>query len=154
MLAVLTCLIGSAWAAPVVVDAGKAKIKALRSGRDAVEGVWAVNQDWDPMPEQSRRYRIAIVKNNHGIFKNAKYLGIVLCNIKGCTQGEVKLLLTPSGKKDEFRATWRTGKGNVTGAARLETDELGAANSAIDLRDLKMQGRVLNTWLVRIPENQ
>lgn len=150
---IMTCLTGLALAAPVILDSNKAKVEALRQGKDTIEGVWAVSQSWDPMPEQSRRYRIAIVQNKYGVFKEAKYLGIVLCNKKGCTPGDVKLLLTPSGKKNEFRATWRTGKGEVTGASRLEADEMGTADAALDLRNLKMEGHVINTWLVRIPEN-
>jgi len=150
----LLSLAVAASAAPVIVDAEKAKIKALRVGRDAVEGIWAVSQSWDPVPEQARRYRIAIVKNNHGVFKDAAYLGVVLCNKEGCRPGEVKLLLTPGRRPNVFRATWRTGKGDVKGEAILEADDNGAQDSAIDLHDLKYDGNVLNTWIVRIPENR
>ncbi len=150
----LLSLAGAAVAAPVVVDAEKAKITASRPDRDAVEGLWSVYQNWDPMPKQAQRYRIAIVRNNHGIFKEAKYLGVVLCDKEGCTKGEVKLLLTPTGKKNEFQATWRTGKGTAKGLGRLEADEAKTPDSVIDLRALKIQGHILVKWLVRIPENK
>ena len=150
----LLSLAGVAVAALVVVDAEKAKITASRPDRDAVEGLWSVYQNWDPMPKQAQRYRIAIVRNNHGIFKEAKYLGVVLCDKEGCTKGEVKLLLTPTGKKNEFQATWRTGKGDAKGIVRLEADEKGVSDAVIDLNALKIQGHIIVKWLVRIPENK
>lgn len=145
---------GIAGAEPVILDAEKAKIFAGRSDREAVEGLWSVYQNWDPMPDQAQRYRLAIVKNNQEVFKEAKYLGIVICKIKGVVAGEVKLLLTPTGKKNEYRAVWRTGKGDAEGLARLEADEAGTPDAALDLRELKIKGHILVKWLARIPEEK
>lgn len=152
---ILLAIGGIAAAAPVVLDADKARETAKRANHDPVEGVWAVSQQWDPLPKskQARAYRIVIVRNNHGVFKDAKYLGLVVCAQKeGLTKGEVKLLLSPTGQKDQFRATWRTGKGNVQGIVRLETDNYGAVDSAIDMRALKWGEHVLMNWLGRIVE--
>lgn len=143
-----------ALAAPVVLDADKARDVAKQAGRQGVEGIWAVPQKWDPDPKQARDYRVAIVANNHGVFKDAKYLGIVLCNKEGVTRGEVKLLLSPTKKKDEFQATWRTNKGDVKGKVALISNSLGEPYAAIDTSTLKWKGHVLVAALVRIKEEK
>lgn len=156
LLAMILLAGGSiAAAAPVVLDVDKAKETVGRANHDPVEGVWAVSQQWDPLPKskQARAYRLVIVRNNHGVFKDAKYLGLVVCAQKeGLTKGEVKLLLSPTGEKGKFRATWHTGKGNVQGVVILQDDDYGAADSAIDMRALKWGDHVLMNWLGRIVE--
>lgn len=145
---------GASMSAPVLLDVDEAKISARREDREAIEGIWSVYQNWDPMPGQAQRYRLAIVKNEQDVFKEAKYLGVVVCRIKGVVPGEVKLLISPTAKKDEYQAVWRTAKGDARGAVRLEADETGTADSVLDLRELEIEGNILVKWLTRVPQNK
>lgn len=150
--AVLLVFASQCACASAVLDAAKAKETALRADRDPVEGVWAVPQKWDPDPEQALAYRLAVVRNDYDVYKDAKYLGIVLCVKKGLTQGEVKLLLAPTGTEGEFDATWLTNAGEVKGRVALVTNDLGEKYAAIDTSALTIDGRILVKALVRVKE--
>ena len=137
-------------AAPVIVDADRARELSQRKGRDAIEGLWGVYHEWYPS-ETAWTYRVAVVKNTFGVFPKAKYIGVVTCERDGCIRGEVRMLFTPVPKsKNEYLATFVTASGDVTGSAHLGKDDDGRQNSAIDMRSVKMEGRVLTNWILRI----
>ena len=69
---------------PVVVDGLEAFDRSKREGRDAVEGFWGIYMDWQPESGAARRYRMAVVKNDYGVYEGADYIGVVTCDQPGC----------------------------------------------------------------------
>ncbi|MDR1471164.1 MAG: hypothetical protein LBS75_01450 [Synergistaceae bacterium] len=137
---------------PVIIDGLEAYDKSLRKDRDDVEGFWGIYLDWQPEKGASRSYRMAIVKNFYDVYPEADYLGVVTCDLPGCTRGEVKLLLTRTGKRGEFDGTLLvTDVDGAKGRAILTDDaENGRKNSVLDLRGMKYRGHVMAEWMVRI----
>jgi hypothetical protein len=137
---------------PVVVDGLEAYENSLREGRDDVEGFWGIYLDWQPENGASRSYRMAIVKNTYGVYPGSDYIGVATCDLPGCTRGEVKLLLSSTGKPGEFEGMLLvTDKEGAKGKAVLTDDtENGRELSVLDLRDMKYRGHVMAEWMVRI----
>jgi hypothetical protein len=135
---------------PGTVDGDDAYERSRRSGRDPVEGFWGIYVDWHPDAGSSRSYRMAIVTNIYDVYPEADYLGVVTCALQGCKKGEVKLLLSRTEKDNEFRATLLTEKGGAQGIALLVDADDGRKQSALDLRDVKYEGRVMAKWMLRI----
>lgn len=108
----LLLLCGAAIAAVLDIDDVTAKSK--RPGRAAIEGIWEINQRWDPSAEQAKSYWMGIVENSFGV-KGAKYIGVVMCDKKGTVMGQVKLKLNPTKKKGEYLAVFSTSKGDAKG---------------------------------------
>lgn len=147
----VVCFASRAFAAPVIVDPDRAKERSLRAGRDPIEGYWGVYHNWYPVWGASRSYRVAIVRNDFGVFPKARYLGVVMCKKPGCTRGEVRFLFTPtSGGEGRYDAVFRTGSGDVRGYAHLAAKQTGEPDSVIDMRALKMKGHSLTNYIVRI----
>ncbi|MDR1915124.1 MAG: hypothetical protein LBQ58_00930 [Synergistaceae bacterium] len=137
---------------PVIIDGLEAYDRSLRKGRDDVEGFWGIYLDWQPEKGANRSYRMAIVKNTYDVYPEADYIGVVTCNIPGCTRGEVKLLLTRTDKRNEFESTLLVSDvDGAKGIAILTDDaENGRKNSVLDMRDMKYRGHVMAEWMVRI----
>lgn len=147
----IACFASRVFAAPVIVDPDRAKERSLRVGRDPIEGYWGVYHNWYPVSGASRSYRVAIVRNDFGVFPKARYLGVVMCEKPGCTRGEVRFLFTPSpGGEGRYDTVFRTGSGDVRGYARLAAKQTGEPDSVIDMRALKMKGHSLTNYIVRI----
>jgi hypothetical protein len=137
---------------PVIVDGLEAYDRSKRDGRDAVEGFWGIYMDWQPESGAARRYRMAVVKNDYGVYEGADYIGVVTCDQPGCTRGEVKLLLTRTDDPKKFDATLLvtdTDGGRGTAVLR-EHDSTGREDSVLDLSDLKYQDKQLTYGMVRI----
>ena len=137
---------------PVIVDGLEANDRSRREGRDPVEGFWGIYMDWQPEAGATKRYRMAVVKNDYGVYEGADYIGVVTCDQPGCTRGEVKLLLTKTDDPKKFDATLLvTDTDGGRGTAVLqEHDSTGRADSVLDLSDLKYEGRQLTYGMVRI----
>jgi hypothetical protein len=135
---------------PGRVDAGEAHERSLRPGRDPVEGFWGIYLDWNPDPESARSYRMAIVSNTYDLYPEADYVGVATCSLPGCDRGEIKLLLKKTGKKNEFDGTLLTQKGGAKGKAILVDADDGRPLSALDLREMKYNDRVVAKWMLRI----
>ncbi|MDR2780405.1 MAG: hypothetical protein LBB28_04695 [Synergistaceae bacterium] len=137
---------------PVIVDGLEAYARSRREGRDPVEGFWGIYLDWQPEEGASRRYRMAVVKNDYGVYPEADYIGVVTCDQPGCTRGEVKLLLSGTGKPDEFDATLLvtdTDGGKGTAVLRRH-EETGRDNSVLDLSALEYEGKRMTMGMLRI----
>lgn len=137
-------------AEPVIVDADDARSRAQRTLRDPIEGLWGVYHKWYPVSGVAKSYRVSIVKNVYNVFPEAKYLGVVMCNTNGCVRGEVRFLFSPAKKKGEYRATVLTGRDDVEGNAVLGKNTDGKPNTALDMRQVTYDGRVMMNWMVRI----
>ncbi|MDR1943680.1 MAG: hypothetical protein LBQ19_02560 [Synergistaceae bacterium] len=135
---------------PGMVDGDDAYERSLREGRDPVEGFWGIYLDWHPDGETGGSYRMAIVKNTYGVYPEADYLGVATCNLQGCRKGEVKLLLSKTKKENEFDAALITQKGAAKGPAFLVVADDGREMGALDLREVKYEGRVMAKWMLRI----
>jgi hypothetical protein len=143
----------AAWACgEECVDADEAFDYSLREGRDPVEGFWGIYLDWNPDPGTVRHYRAAIVKNKYGVYPEADYIGVATCGGDGCQKGEIKLLLTKiPDAPDEFSATIMTKGGGARGRAILTNDPSdGRERCALDTRDVKYDGRVVASWMLRV----
>jgi hypothetical protein len=137
---------------PVIVDGLEAYDRSLREGRDAVEGFWGIYLDWQPEKGANRRYRMAIVKNDYGVYPGADYIGVSTCDQPGCTRGEVKLLLSKTDKPDEFDAVLLvTDTDGGRGVAALKRhEETGRENSVLDMSALRYKGRSMTMGMLRI----
>jgi hypothetical protein len=137
---------------PTVIDGLEAYERSQREGRDAVEGFWGMYLDWNPQPGTNRSYRLAIVKNTYGAFPDADYLGVSTCDSPGCKRGEVKLLLKATDAPDRFDATLLVsgGDGGRGPALLMRADGSDRENSAIDLSQVKYQGKTMAKWMLRI----
>ncbi|MDR0649396.1 MAG: hypothetical protein LBF92_08700 [Synergistaceae bacterium] len=135
---------------PGKVDAGDAYDRSLRDGRDPVEGFWGIYLDWSPDPGSARSFRMAVVTNTYGLYPEADYVGVATCSLPGCDRGEIKLLLKKTGRKNEFEGTLLTKNGGASGKAFLVDADDGRPLSALDLRDLKYEGRQMAYWMLRI----
>jgi hypothetical protein len=138
---------------PAVVDGLEAYERSLREDRDDVEGFWGIYLEWQPEKDASRSYRIAVVKNTYdGVYPDADYLGVVTCDLPGCTRGEVKLLLMKTDEPGEFDGTLLvTDTDGAKGKAILADDtENGREKSVLDMSGMKYQGHVLANWMIRI----
>jgi hypothetical protein len=137
---------------PVIIDGLEAYDRSQREGRDAVEGLWGIYMEWQPQKGASRKTRMAIVKNDYGVYEGADYIGVVTCDQPGCTRGEVKLLLSKTDDVDKFDATLLvTDIDGGRGTAILGIDgRTGREGSSLDLSDLKYQGRMLSYGMIRI----
>ena len=101
-------------AAATVVDIDDVTAQSRHPGRTAVEGIWEINQSWDPSADQAKNYWMGIVKNTFGI-KGAQFIGVVMCEKKGTVPGLVRLKLNPTKKKGEYTALFSTSKGDAKG---------------------------------------
>ena len=135
---------------PGMVDADDAYAWSLRDGRDAVEGFWGIYVDWNPDTSESQSYRMAIVKNRYGVYPEADYIGVATCDSGGCEKGEVKLLLSSTKKKNEFKATLLTKNGGAKGTAILADADDGRKDCALDMRNVKYSGNMMAGWMIRI----
>jgi hypothetical protein len=135
---------------PGRVDAGEAYDRSLREGRDPVEGFWGIYVDWNPDPDSANSYRMAVVANTYGIYPEADYVGVATCSLPGCDRGEIKLLLKKTENENEFEGTLLTQKGGAKGKAFLVDADDGRPLAALDLRDLKYEGRQTAKWMLRI----
>ena len=137
---------------PVIVDGLEAHERSLRAGRDAVEGFWAVYLDWQPEAGAARRLRLAIVKNDYGVYPEADYIGVSTCDQPGCTRGEVKLLLTKTDDPQKFEAVLLvTDTDGAKGTAVLTEDtHTNRPNALLDLSALKYKDRMMTYGMVRI----
>jgi hypothetical protein len=137
---------------PVVIDGDEAYARSFREGRDPVEGFWGIYLNWQPEKDAARSYRMAIVKNDYGVYPEADYIGVATCGKPGCNKGEVKLLLKKTGDPREFEATLLVsdtdgGKGVAVLGRHGST---GRDDSALDLSALKYNGRRMSRGMVRI----
>ena len=133
------------------VDDTEAYALSMREGRDPVEGLWLVYLDWMPADGLSRKYRIAIVRNDFGVYPEASYLGVATCDSPGCRRGEVKLTLT--GKGDgKFGAALKVTEGITAfgDAFLVADDERGRKNSLLDMNAVKYKGRPPTVAIIRI----
>ncbi|MDR1510271.1 MAG: hypothetical protein LBS53_11595 [Synergistaceae bacterium] len=137
---------------PVIIDGLEAYDRSLREDRDAVEGFWGIYLDWQPEEGASRRYRMAVVKNDYGVYPEADYIGVVTCDQPGCARGEVKLLLSGTDKPDEFDATLLvTDTDGGRGVAVLKPHEdTGRENSVLDMSALRYKDRSMTMGMIRI----
>jgi hypothetical protein len=137
---------------PVIIDGLEAYDRSLREGRDAVEGFWGIYLDWQPEAGASRRYRMAIVKNDYGVYAGADYIGVSTCDQPGCARGEVKLLLSSTDKPGEFDATLLvTDTDGGRGVAVLKRHEdTGRDDSVLDMSALRYKGRSMTMGMLRI----
>jgi hypothetical protein len=136
---------------PGLVDGDEAYRLSFREGRDLVEGFWGIYVDWHPDSGAAKSYRMAIVKNTFGVYPEADYLGVSTCDRPGCKKGEVKLLLSRTDVENEFQATLLTEKGGGgKGKALLLDSDDGRENSALDLQDVKYDGKMMAYWMLRI----
>jgi hypothetical protein len=137
---------------PVIVDGIEAHERSLRQDRDIVEGFWAVYLDWQPEAGASRRLRLAVVKNDYGVYPGADYIGVSTCDQPGCTRGEVKLLLTRTEDTQKFEAVLLvTDTDGAKGTAALTEDEYtGRPNAVLDLSALRYKDRMMTYGLVRV----
>lgn len=143
------CLL--AGAEPSVVDPDEARQRAVREDRDPLEGYWGVYHEWYPIPDAARAYNIVIVKNVYGVFKEAKYLGVLYCKRNGCIPGEVRYLFSPLKRKGEFNVTVMTAAGTVSGKALLKKGVVdGKKTDYFDMSSLKMNGNVLVRAMVKL----
>ena len=147
---------GFAWdyEQPVIVDAYEAHARSLRDGRDAVEGFWAIFMEWQPERGAAIRYRMAVVKNDYGVYGGADYVGVTTCDRPGCTLGEIKLALKKTDDPTKFEATLiMGGRGIASGTAVLGTNkdrDVERENSTLDLSSLIYEDRQLTYGMVRI----
>ena len=111
-LLLLLLLCGGATAAVLDIDDVTAQIN--RPGRAPIEGIWEINQSWDPSADQAKSYWMGIVKNTFGI-KGAQFIGVVMCDKKGTVMGQVRMKLNPTKKKGEYIALFSTSKGDAKG---------------------------------------
>jgi hypothetical protein len=137
---------------PVIVDGLEAHERSLRPDRDAVEGFWAAYLEWQPEAGAARRLRLAVVKNDYGVYPGADYIGVSTCDQPGCTRGEVKLLLTRTDDPQKFEAVLLvTDTDGAKGTAVLTSDEdTGRQNALLDLSDLKYKDTMMTNGMVRI----
>jgi hypothetical protein len=137
---------------PVIVDGLEAYERSLRSDRDAVEGFWAVYLDWQPEVGAARRLRLAVVKNDYGVYPGTDYIGVSTCDQPGCTRGEVKLLLTRTDDPRKFEAVLLvTDADGAKGTAILTEDEhTGRTDALLDLSALRYKNRMMTYGLVRV----
>jgi hypothetical protein len=137
---------------PVIVDGIEAHERSLRSDRDTVEGFWAVYLDWQPEADATRRLRLAVVKNDYGVYTEADYIGVSTCDQPGCTRGEVKLLLTRTDDPKKFEAVLLvTDTDGARGIAVLTEDEYTDRQDALlDLSALKYKDRMMTYGMVRV----
>jgi hypothetical protein len=137
---------------PVIVDGIEAHERSLRPDRDAVEGFWAVYLDWQPEVGAARRLRLAVVKNDYGVYPGTDYIGVSTCDQPGCTRGEVKLLLTRTGAPKKFEAVLLvTDTDGAKGTAVLTEDEhTGRQDALLDLSALRYKDRMMTYGLVRV----
>ncbi|MDR0652252.1 MAG: hypothetical protein LBG12_02990 [Synergistaceae bacterium] len=137
---------------PVIVDGLEAHERSLRSGRDAVEGFWAVYLDWQPEVGAARRLRLAVVKNDYGVYPGTDYIGVSTCDQPGCTRGEVKLLLTRTDDPQKFETVLLvTDTDGAKGTAVLTEDKhTGRPNALLDLSELRYKDRMMTYGLVRV----
>jgi hypothetical protein len=135
---------------PGLVDAGDAYDRSLRPDRDPVEGFWGIYIDWNPDPESAKSFRMAIVTNTYGVYPEADYVGVATCSLPGCDRGEIKLLLKKTGRENEFEGTLLAKNGSAKGKALLVDADDGRPLCALDLRELKYEGRVMAKWMLRI----
>ena len=112
LLLLLFSLCTAATAAVLNVDDVTAQSR--RPGRTAIEGIWEINQSWDPSPNQAKSYWMGIVKNSFGI-KGAQFIGVVMCDKEGTVMGQVRMKLNPTKKKGEYTALFSTSKGDAKG---------------------------------------
>jgi hypothetical protein len=140
---------------PVVVDGMEAYERSLRPGGDAVEGFWAAYMEWQPEAGAARRLRLAVVKNDYGVYPEADYIGVSTCDQPGCTRGEVKLLLTRTDDPQKFDAVLLvTDTEGAEGAAVLTEDtHTERRDSLLDLSGLKYKDRMMTYGLVRVIDN-
>ena len=101
-------------AAAAVVDIDDVTAQSRRPGRTPIEGIWEINQSWDPSADQAKNYWMGIVKNTFGI-KGAQFIGVVMCDKKGTVMGQVRMKLNPTQKKGEYIALFSTSKGDAKG---------------------------------------
>jgi hypothetical protein len=137
---------------PVIVDAAEAYERALREDRDPVEGFWGIYMDRQPEAGANRSYRMAVVKNDYGIYEGADYIGVVTCGKPGCVRGEVKLLLTKTDDPRKFEATLLvTEDDGGKGTAILGRHErTGREDALLDLSGLRYEDKLLSYGMVRI----
>jgi hypothetical protein len=137
---------------PVIIDGLEAYDRSRREGRDPVEGFWGIYMDWQPEPGAAKRYRMAVVKNDYGVYGGADYIGVVTCDQPGCTRGEVKLLLKKTDDPQKFDATLLvTDTDGGKGIAVLKPHEdSGREDSILDMTELKYKDRLMTYGMVRI----
>ncbi|MDR3332245.1 MAG: hypothetical protein LBT08_06415 [Synergistaceae bacterium] len=135
---------------PGLVDGDDAYEHSRREGRDPIEGFWGIYIDWHPDAGVSKSFRLAIVENTYDLYPEADYVGVATCDRPGCKKGEIKLLLTKTDVANEFLATLLTEKGGAKGIAVLVGADDGRPESALDLREVKYDGKVMAHWMLRI----
>jgi hypothetical protein len=137
---------------PVVIDGLEAYERSRREGRDPVEGLWGIYIDWQPEAGAARSYRMAIVKNDYGVYPEADYVGVVTCDKPGCVRGEVKLLLTRTDTPSRFDAVLLvTDTDGAKGAAVLGTDKYtDRENSMLDMGSMLYKNRMMTMGMIRI----
>ena len=113
-LAALLLFVLCTAAAATVLDIDNVTAQINRPGRTAIEGIWEINQSWDPSVDQAKSYWMGIVKNTFGI-KGAQFIGVVMCEKEGTVPGLVRLKLNPTKKKGEYTALFSTSKGDAKG---------------------------------------
>ena len=101
-------------ATAAVLNVEDVKAQSRRPGRAPIEGIWEINQSWDPSADQAKSYWMGIVKNTFAI-KGAQYIGVVMCDKKGTVMGQVRMKLNPTKKKGEYTALFSTSKGDAKG---------------------------------------
>jgi hypothetical protein len=139
---------------PVIVDGVEAHERSLRSGRDTVEGFWAVYLDWQPEAGAARRLRLAVVKNDYGVYPGADYIGVSTCDQPGCTRGEVKLLLTRTDDPKKFEAVLLvTDVDGAKGTAVLTEDKhTNRQDALLDLSALRYKDKRMTYGMVRVTD--
>lgn len=131
----LLLLCGAATAA--VLDVDDVTAKSRRPGHAPIEGIWDINQLWDPSPDQAKNYWMGIVENSFGV-KGAKYIGVVMCDKKGTVMGQVRLKLNPTKKKGEYKAVFLTQKGDAVGTL-IQLDEKRLDMSGVFLKKISQE---------------
>jgi len=137
---------------PVIVDATEAYDRSIRDERDDVEGLWGIYIDWQPVQDAGKRYRMAVVKNNYGVYEGTDYLGVVTCDQPGCNRGEVKLLLQKTDDEKKFYATLLVTdfEGGYGIAVLGPHERTGREDSMLDLSALRYKGAQLTYGMVRV----
>ncbi|MDR1650893.1 MAG: hypothetical protein LBR87_03820 [Synergistaceae bacterium] len=137
---------------PVIVDWKDAYDRSLREGRDPVEGFWGIYLDWQPESGAARAFRLAVVKNDYGVYPGADYIGVATCDKPGCSRGEVKLLLTSAEDPSRFEATLLvTDTDGAKGTAILKPHEgTNRPDSELDLSGLRYKDRQMTEGMLRI----
>ena len=138
---------------PVIVDGIAAYYRSLnKDDRDNVEGHWGMFMDWQPEEGANQRIRLAVVKNDYGVYEGADYVGVNTCDRPGCVRGEIKLALKKTDNPIRFDATFiMGGRGIASGMAVLGIDNYtGREDSALSLNSLRYQDRHLTYGMIRI----